>query len=263
MRGLILALCVCIIPFSASQAQTNLVTNGDFSAPLAPEWIVGNWGTGWSIYGVTNGVFSDKVTVIGTASWMVFFYHFQDIKLQGGVTYLFSFNSHATAPSYVETGTKTVGQNITPYVDVFDSIGTTDSTYSVTFTPTADDDSGQIFWDLGFGNVPLNATIYISKVAIQEYPTPVISKAHVAEAGVVSRLTRNGVTVNLVRPDKAGMKLYDLRGVEVADYSSALKTMGPGSHRINFNTRTVSNGTYLVSVNNGAQTFRAAISIVK
>src|SRR5271157_1512037 len=109
MRRLLLALCVCIIPLSASQAQTNLVTNGDFSAALGPEWIVGNWGTGFSTYAITNGVFHLTVTAVGAAAWNVFFYHFEDIQLTAGVNYIYSFTSHATAASIISTQVKTVG----------------------------------------------------------------------------------------------------------------------------------------------------------
>lgn len=266
MRKFFLVLCLCVIPFSASQAQTNLVMDGDFSAPLAPTtWIVGNWGTGFSTYGVTNGVFHLTVTAIGAAAWNVFFYHFEDITLQAGVNYIYSFTSHASAASVISTQVKTVGTATTTPVwfsDSMVSIGTTDSTYSFPFSPTADDDSGQINYSLGFGNVPLNATIYISNVSIMVDNTRVTNEVGARTAADV-RCVKNGVIVNLTRPDRAELKLFSLRGMEVADYSSALRSMTAGSHQINFNTRTVSNGTYLVSVNNGERTFRSAISIVK
>jgi Carbohydrate binding domain len=232
MRNFLLVLCLCAVPFSSIQGQ-ELVKNGDFSAALGPEWIVGNWGTGFSSYGITAGVFHLTVTAIGAAAWNVFFYHFEDIKLAAGVNYIYKFTSHATAASLIATQVKTVGQPPAAPVWFSDSavsIGATDSTYSFPFSPTADDDSGQINFSLGFGNVPLSATIYISNVSIQEDQTPVVSKVNTASAKTFSQMTRNGVTVNLVRPDKAAMKLYNLRGMQVADYSSALRSMSPGSH---------------------------------
>jgi hypothetical protein len=266
MRGLLLALCVCILPFSASQAQTNLVSDGDFSAPLAPTtWIVGNWGTGFSTFGITGGVFHLTVTAIGAAAWNVFFYHFEDIKLAAGVNYIYSFTSHATAASVISTQVKTVGTATTTPVwfsDSMVSIGTTDSTYSFPFSPAADDDSGQVNYSLGFGNVPLGATIYISNVSIMEDNTKVTRQVGARTAADV-RCVKNGVVVNLTRPDRAELRLFNLRGMQVADYSSALRSMTAGSHRIGFEAAPVTSGTYLVSVNNGDRSFRSAISIVK
>ena len=262
MRNIFLVLCLCVIPFSTLQGQ-ELVPNGDFSAGMNAEWIIGDWGTGASVNAVANGAFSCNITSIGAASWNVFFYHFEDIQLTGGVTYIFEFNAHATAPSYVETGAKTVGQNITPYIDVFDSIGTTDSTYSGTFTPTADDDSGQVFWDLGFGNVPLGATIYISKVSIQAASSAVVSKVSANANAPFARVTRNGVSINFIQPAKAEMRLYNLQGALIADYSSMLKSLSAGTHQIDLSTHSVSNGTYLLKISNGLQTQSMTINLVK
>jgi hypothetical protein len=197
---------------------------------------------------------------------MIFFYYFQDIKLKAGVNYIYKFTSHATAASTITTEVKPVGQPpaVTPWISIPGlAIGTTDSTYSFPFMTTADSDSGQVNFQLGFGNVPLNETIYIDNVSIMEENTSIISKAGTSPAGVFSRLTRNGVVINLTRPDKAEMKLYDLRGVQVADYSAALKSMCVGFHQISFGARPVSNGTYLLKVNNGVQTTSATITLVK
>lgn len=265
MRNIFLVLCLCVIPFSTLQGQ-ELVPNGDFSAPLAPEWIVGNWQTGFSSYGITNGVFHLTPTAIGTATWMIFFYHFQDIKFQAGVNYIYKFTSHATAASIITTEVKTVGQPpaVVPWISIPGvNIGTTDSTYSFPFTTTANDDSGQINYQLGFGAVPLGATIYISHVSIQAEQTPVVSKVNATPANAALQLTRNGVIVNLTRPDKAQMKLYDLRGVQIADYSFNLRTLTAGSHKINFGSRPGSNGTYLLKVNNGTRTMSTTITLVK
>jgi hypothetical protein len=254
-----------MVPFSTVKGQ-ELVANSDFSAPLAPEWLVGNWNGGASTQGITSGVFHLTPTVIGTAAWMVFFYHFQDIKLTAGVNYIYKFTSHATAASLISTQVKTVGTATTTPVWFSDSavsIGTTDSTYSFAFSPTADDDSGQVNYALGFGNVPLGETIYISNVSIQADQTPVVSKVNATPANAVAQMTRNGVVVNLVQPDKAEMKLYDLRGVQIADYSSSLRTMCAGPHQIDFGTRPVSNGTYLLKVSNGIQAKCMTINLVR
>jgi hypothetical protein len=142
------------------------------------------------------------------------------------------------------------------------SIGTTDSTYSFPFSPAADDDSGQINYSLGFGNVPLGATIYISNVSIMEDLTKASAPtASRHESGF--RCVGNGVIVNLTRPDRAELKLFNLRGMQVADYSSMLRSMTAGSHRIGFEGMAVPAGTYLLSANNGEQTFRTTVSIVK
>jgi hypothetical protein len=233
---------------------------------LAPEWIVGDWGTGNSVNSIVSGAFTCKITSIGAAAWNVFFYHFEDIKLTAGVNYIYKFTSHATAASSITTQIKTVGTatTIVPWLsENAVAIGLTDSTYSWPFSPTADDDSAQVNFQLGFGNVPLGETIYISHVSIQADQTPVVSKPNAASAKSFSQMTRNGVSVNLVRPDKAAMKLYDLRGVQVADYSSMLRSMSPGSHQINFGTRTVSNGTYVLAVNNGARVQCATVTLEK
>jgi hypothetical protein len=265
MRNVFLVLCLCVIPFSTLQGQ-ELVANGDFSAPLTPEWIVGNWETGFSTYGITNGVFHLTPTVIGTAAWMVFFYHFQDIKLKAGVNYIYKFTSHATAASTITTEVKPVGQPpaVVPWISIPGVIiGTTDSTYSFPFSTTADSDSGQVNFFLGFGNVPLGETIYIDNVSIQADQTPVVSKVNAAVSEAILQMTRSGVVVNLARPDKAQMKLYNLRGAQIADYSSDLRALTAGSHKINFGTRPVSNGTYLLKVNNGTRTMASTITIVK
>jgi hypothetical protein len=265
MRKLFLVLCLCSVPFATIQGQ-ELVANGDFSAALAPEWVVGNYATGFSTYGITNGVFHLKITAIGAAAWNVFFYHFQDIKLTAGVNYIYKFTSHATAASLISTQVKTVGTATTTPVWFSDSavsIGATDSTYSFPFSPTADDDSGQVNFQLGFGNVPLNETIYISNVSIMPDQTAVVSKTNAASVKTVSQMTRNGVVVNLVRPDKAGMKIFNLRGTLVADYSSALKAMSPGSHQISFGARTIANGTYVLAVNNGERVQNTTVTFAK
>jgi hypothetical protein len=265
MRNFLLVLCLCAVPFSTLQGQ-ELVPNGDFSAPLAPEWIVGNWESGFSVYGITNGVFHLKPTAIGTAAWMIFFYHYQDIKVKAGVNYIYKFTSHATAASTITSEVKPVGQPplVTPWFTASAvAIGLTDSTYSFPFVTTADSDSGQVNFQLGFGNVPLNETIYISKVSIMEESTPVVSKTSTAQACVFARLTRSGVNVTLASPAKAEMKLFNLQGVQIADYSATLKSMSAGSHHISYSARPVSNGTYILKINNGAKVMNSTVTIVK
>lgn len=265
MRNIFLVLCLCVIPFSTLQGQ-ELVPNGDFSAPLGPEWIVGNWETGFSTYGITGGVFHLTPTAIGTAAWMIFFYHFQDIKLKAGVNYIYKFTSHATVASIITTEVKPVGQPplVVPWISIPGvNIGTTDSTYSFPFSTTADSDSGQVNFQLGFGNVPLGATIYISHVSIQADNTPIISKVSANSNVPFARLTRNGVSVNFIQPAKAEMRLYNLQGALIADYSSMLKSWSAGTHHIDFGTRPVSNGTYLLKIGNGIQTQAMTINLVK
>ena len=265
MRHIFLVLCLCVIPFSTIQGQ-ELVPNGDFSAALAPEWIVGNWETGFSTYGITNGVFHLTPTVIGTAAWMIFFYHFQDIKLQAGVNYTYKFTSHATAASTITTEVKTVGQApaVVPWISIPGvTIGTTDSTYSFPFTTTANDDSGQVDFQLGFGNVPLGATIYIHNVSIQADNTPVISKVSANSSASFARMTRNGVSINFGQPGKSEMKLYNLQGALIADYSSMLNSMSAGTHHIDFGTRPVSSGTYLLKISNGIQAKSMTVNLVR
>lgn len=265
MRNIILVLCLCVIPFSTLQGQ-ELVPNGDFSAALAPEWIVGNWETGYSTYGITNGVFHLTPTAIGTAAWMIFFYHFQDIKLKAGVNYIYKFTSHATAASTITTEVKPVGQPpaVVPWISIPGvAIGTTDSTYSWPFTTTADSDSGQVNFQLGFGNVPLGATISIDNVSIQEDVTAVVPKMNANSNAPFTRVTRNGVSVNFIHPAKAEMRLYNLQGALIADYSSMLKSLSAGTHHIDFDTRPVSNGSYVLKINNGMRTQSLAVTLVK
>jgi hypothetical protein len=265
MRNIFLVLCLCVIPFSTLQGQ-ELVPNGDFSAALAPEWIVGNWETGFSSYGISNGVFHLTPTAIGTAAWMIFFYHFQDIKLKAGVNYTYKFTSHATVASTITTEVKPVGQPplVVPWISIPGVvIGTADSTYSFPLVTTADSDSGQVNFQLGFGNVPLGATIYFDNVSIQADNTPVISKVRANSNASFAHVTRNGVSVNFIQPAKAEMKLYNLQGALIADYSSMLKSLSAGMHHIDFGTRPVSNGTYLLKVSNGIQTQSTTINFVK
>ncbi|HUI93877.1 MAG TPA: carbohydrate binding domain-containing protein [Chitinivibrionales bacterium] len=266
MRKLFLVLCVSLLTVSAIHAQTNLVANGDFSAPLGPEWIVGNWGTGYSSYGISNGVFHLTVTAIGAAAWNVFFYHFEDIKLTGGANYIYSFTSHATAACSVSTQVKTVGQPPNAAVWFSDSaviIGATDSTYSFPFSPTADDDSGQVNFSLGFGNVPLNQTIYIKNVSITEVSSGIVSGKQAKKSFEFVRMNGNQVTVTLANPANAEMKLFSLRGVQIADYSAVLRSMNAGSHQINLGSLPVCNGIYLLKVNNGVQTVSKTVTLTK
>ena len=83
------------------------------------------------------------------------------------------------------------------------------------------------------------------------------SNAHFA------RVTGNSVIVNFIRPDKAEMRLYNLQGALIADYSSMLKSLGAGTHQIDLSTRPVSNGTYLLKISNGMQTQSLTITLVK
>ncbi|MBN2444293.1 MAG: leucine-rich repeat domain-containing protein [Spirochaetales bacterium] len=137
------------------------IINGDFANGTA-NWNGGFYSPGAGSLSVTNGELLIGITNGGEATWNVQINQ-GNINMVSGTNYTFSFDARSVSPRTIEAN---VGMSADPYTSYFASsslnITTTMTTYSFTFTGSANDPTARVEFNCG-----LNANdVYIDNVSL-------------------------------------------------------------------------------------------------
>jgi hypothetical protein len=260
MRKVFGVLTFVAVMILSAQAATNLVSNGDFSAG-SQDWVAGKWEGGFFTDTYTNNEFTATINAPGTAAWNCFFYHSENILLKAGKDYVYSFDAYATVEATVPIAVKHVGQKPAPvWLETTAAVTTTKQTFSFPFnTNGADDDSGQVTFQLGATVFTTGDVFHLSNVSIAEAGSSSVKSKTVAAALPKNlRVAGTRATVTLTRAGTSELKLYSLQGALVADYSSSLKA---GSNQIDLLSRNVAGGAYVLKLRDGSAVSAAAVMI--
>ena len=269
MRKVFFMVCAVLIPlFSLQAASPNLVSNGDFSGGDSkgqPGWKVGNYNTGWGSFSWPSGVCTCTMTRTGVATWEVALFSMVYFHLTAGQNYSLKFDAKCTATGSLAASVKHIGSNGITWSQNQATLTTSMQTFSYDFMTAADDDSCQVSFNMGGGGlIPQGATVSLDNVSVAlSDPTAVAAKLARRTGVDIAQLTPLGVKVNLVRPAQAEMKLYNLHGTLVADYSALLKASPAGLNTISLNNRQVSNGLYLLKISTGARAVSLPLSVIR
>ena len=273
MRKVFFMICAVLSPlFSLYAAAPNLLSNGDFATGDTTGWKRGNYNNAKSSWAVMNGVCTINVLAVGTSltsnpggdtSWNLQLIHLWDMQLSANTSYTFSFDASAVTSGRISATVKSYGSSAPVYfTNNAVMLTTTKQTFSFPFSMTADDPQAQVTF--AYAGLKKNNSWSLSNVSVVSTgAVPVISKPFDRANLDVAQLTSQGVKINLVKPAQAEMKLYNLSGALIADYSSILKASFAGLNTISLNNRQVSNGLYLLKINTGARTVSLPLSVTR
>ncbi len=199
----------------------NLVKNGDFSESATTGWSQLAAYEGAAATGqIVNGEYVVNITNGGSEAWHVQLTQ-NDIKLEQGKTYTFSFAARASATKEIFVKVGQNGGTYLQYAGKTLEVTTTLAVTSITFTMTDATDSGaRIEFNIGKSTT----TLYLDNVSLHEgtESTPVVMNRSVISrnSGLVLKLSPAGLYYNYesANVNANQISLYRIDGAQVITF---------------------------------------------
>jgi endoglucanase len=231
------ALGLASITASAAYAEDGpeQIVNGTFDAGTAPWWWTGN-----APAAVANGQLCAPIPGGTTNPWDAIIGQ-NDIRLQAGESYTFSFNASASAPVVIRANVQLADPPFTQAFSAAPALAGDLQTYSYTFTSTLDTDAGQVAFQVGGSAAAY--TFCIDDVSLRGGATPPV---YVPDTGPRVRVNQVGylpkgptrATLVTTAESALAWQLVDSAGTTVANGQTVPRgvdgSSGQNVHSVDF-----------------------------
>ncbi len=250
-----------VVDFDPNDPNSNLLKNGDFSATELAPWVLNAWNNSEATGSATNGAYTVDITALGENVYDLQLVQ-RNVPLEMGKSYRLTFDASSTVDRTMDIIIQMPDDPWDTYASKTVDLTSAKQTYSVEFTMTGETnlDSRVGF---NFGNAISSITISNVRLAIAQN-TVISAKVPVSRSlsGLkVNPSANTGLKVNFMARNTGVtlLRIYNLKGDIVE--TAKLNTTAGHCYTHKFNSGKLSNGYYVLSVNNAGNVEQAKVLI--
>lgn len=252
-----------VVDHDPDDPDANFLENGDFSSSELDPWVLNAWNDATATGDVSNGEFTVNINGLGEYVYDIQLVQ-RNVPLETGKDYRLTFDASAAAARDMDIIIQMPDDPWTTYVSDTVDLTTEKQSFTVDFTMEEETDLDARV-GFNFGNSTENVTI--SNVRLTYAPTTGIS-TKAAQNSIIPGLKitsqANAAVKVQFQATKSGetvLKIYDLKGNLIEKVR--LKTASGRNYSHTFDSGRLSNGYYILDLDNNGNIQRSRVLITK